>query len=746
MYIYVVISIFCIAILISMFIHSFQYKNRTREQWLYRQLLLAAVVFTVADVAYLLVFCYSSEISKYVILLVHGIKRTVFVLVSYGWYRYTEFILVGKYVKSKTSRILMIIMLVNIVVACIIGGVSKKAFNPDGNEQVISNYFSTITGMFALFMIVLGLLKTIWAWIKDRTDGDKNKYQRGVVFNSYPLLFALGQFLIDNLPLISMGITLASINSYTIKRLIENKRAIDVSSVERFHSLFISSCYVNIEDNTYVFIGDEQNNPILKVTPKYNDMLSLYATQAIHPEDREKFVEMCQIENVLNKLNDTDHFFFFDYRRKIKDEFKWHRLHVVIAATDENDLPTNILLSNMYIDDVKQMEFSYNQQLEMANKAKSDFLSNVSHELRTPMNAIMGMIKLLENDAEDPGKVKDDVRKLQASGRHLLSVINDVLDMNKIESGVFVINKAKFDLSVLLEDINTVMLQLTKERKQNFLMELKNVKNNALVGDKARLSQILINILTNSTKYTLESGDIRLIVTQLESKDCCRLQFKIIDNGIGMEPEFVSRIFEPFAREEQRIPEETSGTGLGMPIVKNIVDLLNGSIVVESTPGKGSVFIVEIDFEIAKEEYESTILGKETAIPKKTLSGLNLLIAEDNEVNGEIIMRLLELEEAVSTVCKNGKEAVEMYMAKPCGTFDAILMDIRMPVMNGYEAAKTIRASGKEDAMSIPILSLTANVFSEDVELAKEAGMNGHIPKPIDMQVLKATIEKVCIH
>lgn len=738
MYIYVVINVFCIVILISMFVHSFQFNNNSKEQWMYRRMLLVSALFVTADMQFFFVKFEVIHINEYLYLVSYGIKRCILAVVSFYWYKYTEVILMGKVKKLGRIRIVLYILIACVLILCTVGGITGFAFDKD-------KHFEALTGFFSLSMILVGLLKTIKACILDKSDEDKTKYQRAVIFNCYPLLFALGQFFIGGLPLICMGITLSSINSYTIKRLIENSKNIDISSVERFHSLFISSCYVNIEDNTYVFIGDEDNFKVSQ-SPKYNEMVVSYGEINVHPNDREKFVAMCALENILNRLTQKDSFFFFDYRRRMGTEYKWHRMHIVIAATDENDEPLNVLLSNMYIDDVKQTEYLYQEQLEMASKAKSDFLLNVSHELRTPMNAIMGLTKLLENDIDDLGKVRDDVRKLQASGRHLLSIINDVLDMNQIESGAFVINKARFDLSMLLEDVNTVMLQLTRERKQNFLMELENVKNNFLVGDKARLSQVLLNILTNSTKYTGESGEIRLNVTQLEAEDVCRLRFEISDNGIGMEAEFLERVFEPFAREEARIPFQTSGTGLGMPIVKNIVDLLNGSIRVESEPGVGSTFIVELEFDIALEDTDNVISSDSDNVQSsKILLGRNFLIAEDNEVNGEILTRLLEIEGATAMVCPDGKAVVEAFMENPRGTFDLILMDIRMPVMNGYEAAQAIRNSGMEDGKNIPIISLTANAFSEDVEMAKAAGMNGHVPKPIDMQVLKATVEKVCL-
>ena len=359
------------------------------------------------------------------------------------------------------------------------------------------------------------------------------------------------------------------------------------------------------------------------------------------------------------------------------------------------------------------------------------------------MNAIMGFITLIEKDADNPYKVREDVKKMKASGRHLLSIINDVLDMNKIESGVMAINSVEFELSTFLEDINTVTLQLTRDKTQNFLMELENVTINRIVGDKSRLNQVLINVLSNSIKYTGESGDIRLIVRQVGIDEKCHLQFEVVDNGIGMEQEFLTKIFDPFAREEERIPDDATGTGLGMAITKNLVDLMGGEIHIESEPGCGTRFILDMFFAVPKDSMNVIAdLDENFELEVKSLEGKNFLVAEDNEINGEIISRLLELEGATSTVCANGKLAVEAFLNNPEDTFDMILMDVRMPVLDGYGATRLIRDNGRADARKIPIISMTANAFSEDVELAKAAGMNAHVPKPIDFEVLKSTVKR----
>lgn len=510
-----------------------------------------------------------------------------------------------------------------------------------------------------------------------------------------------------------------------------------------FWRLFVCSCYANIPENSYILIGGEDGYEDHNFeSDKYDEMIEEYVETMVHPLDKELVKVRCSKEYLMGRLV-NEKFFFYDFRRLVDGVYRWHRMHVVVDSYDDNGDPQNVLLSNMYIDDVKQHECEYQEKLEEANRAKSDFLSNISHDLRTPMNAIMGFMTLIEKDADNPHQVREDVKKLKASGRHLLSIINDVLDMNKIESRIMQINSFEFELSSFLEDINTVMLQLTREKTQNFLMELENVVDNKIVGDKSRLNQVLINILSNSIKYTDESGDIRLTVRQIPCDGKCHLQFEIVDNGIGMEKDFLTKIFEPFAREEDRIPDDVAGTGLGMAITKNLVDLMGGKVYIESEPGVGTTFRLDMFFETPKIIQETALeLDENSVLEVKSLAGKNFLVAEDNAINGEIILRLLELEGATATICSNGKKAVETFLSSPEYTFDMILMDVRMPVLDGYGATRLIRDNGRNDAKKIPIISMTANAFSEDVELARAAGMNAHVPKPIDFEVLKSTIKK----
>lgn len=513
-----------------------------------------------------------------------------------------------------------------------------------------------------------------------------------------------------------------------------------------------------------------------------------------------------------------------------------------------------------------------------ANEAKSHFLSNMSHDIRTPMNAIVGLSVLLAKDAENPDKVREYTRKISSSSQHLLSLINDVLDMSKIESGKTSMNVAQFSLPELLEELNTIIMPQAKAKKQSFEIYVQGCIVEQLMGDKLRLNQILINLLSNAVKYTPDGGKIDFLVQGLpqNSSQYAQLRFVVKDNGIGMSEEFQKCVFDSFTREISSVTNSIQGTGLGMAITKNLVDLMGGIIMVESKLGEGSVFTVELSFAVpdvreddnlmirqkvtkvlvadddeegcldikemmrgtgievsyvtsgadaveetlkAKEKGEefsvilldwkmpglsaidtarqirekaktdipillltsydwgdiedearaggidafmskpffvstfwqtlTPLLSSETqgedtdnATDENVLDGLLFLVAEDIELNAEIMSEMLAIEGAKCEFAVNGKEAVEIFTKSEPGHYDMILMDVQMPVMNGYDATRQIRASDHPEAKTIPIVAMTANAFAEDVQNALDAGMNGHLSKPVDMDAVKIAVGK----
>ncbi len=527
----------------------------------------------------------------------------------------------------------------------------------------------------------------------------------------------------------------------------------------------------------------------------------------------------------------------------------------------------------------------HNQQLaealqaaQIASSSKTTFLSNMSHDIRTPMNAILGFTTLLAKDADNPGKVREYTKKITASGQHLLSLINDVLDVSKIESGKVVLTIGEFTLSNMVSSVDAIIRPMAREKGQEFEVLVSGVKQEHLIGDETRINQILINLLSNAVKYTQEGGNIwlRIIGLGQHSSQYERIRIEVEDNGYGMSQDYLAVIFDAFTRAENSTTNKVQGTGLGMAITKNIVELMGGTIQVSSQVDKGSLFIVELELRIPDgksdeqfwrenkirrilavddeedmgrniqmlmedagvqtelafcgedalcrirsvqemgEHYDVIILdwkmpdmdGIETArrirkiVPDSTLvlllsaldwgdieeeavragiqgfltkpffvsafkekifeintahdqeiqasenakehslKGVHFLVAEDNEINSEILEELLEVEGAVCHIAENGYLAVEAFKNAPPGTFDAVLMDVQMPVMNGYEATLAIRSLEREDAETIPIIAMTANAFAEDVRDAKDAGMNDHIAKPIDMDIVRKTLYK----
>ena len=382
---------------------------------------------------------------------------------------------------------------------------------------------------------------------------------------------------------------------------------------------------------------------------------------------------------------------------------------------------------------------------ENANHAKSDFLANMSHDIRTPMNAIMGMTTLIERDAQLPDKVREYTKKIQCSSRHLLGIINDVLDMSKIESGKTIINVGEFYLPELLEQMDAAFRPQTDAKKQKFEIKIQNLEHKWLLGDSMRLLQILNNLLSNAYKYTPAGGTICIEVQEMEqsSSSYAKVCFKVMDNGIGMSREFLAQIYDSFTREECSVTNTIQGTGLGMSIVKSLVDLMGGSIDVESMQGKGTCFELILDFRIPERSVEDCSKQEEKEeTDTSPLKGMHFLCAEDNELNAEILKELLHMEGADCVICPNGRAVVETFEQSAPGDYDMILMDVQMPVMNGYEAAKAIRRGNHPLALAIPIVAMTANAFSEDVQKSLSAGMNAHISKPMDMKKLSRVVQK----
>ena len=402
--------------------------------------------------------------------------------------------------------------------------------------------------------------------------------------------------------------------------------------------------------------------------------------------------------------------------------------------------------SNKKLKKAKNITTEALQTAENANKAKTDFLSNMSHDIRTPMNAIIGMTSLIRHDAGNKDKVIEYADKIDISSQHLLGIINDVLDMSKIEAGKTVFKYTDFSMPDLIEELNTIFQPQIAERNQTLMVIKENIRHEWVNGDQVHLMQIFSNLLSNAVKYTQEGGKIQFLVEECETKSSvyAKYRFLVSDNGMGMSADFKETIFDPFTRAEGSVTNKIQGTGLGMAITRNLVEAMGGTIDVESELGQGSCFEVLIDLRIAEDRsVSSTVQEEKNEQNDNIFQGMRFLCAEDNELNAEILTELLKIEGAECTICENGEEILKTFEKSAPGDYDMILMDVQMPVMNGYEATKAIRRSSHELAKKIPIIAMTANAFSEDIQHSLAAGMNAHVSKPVEMRVLEKTIRSI---
>ena len=386
------------------------------------------------------------------------------------------------------------------------------------------------------------------------------------------------------------------------------------------------------------------------------------------------------------------------------------------------------------------------QTAENANKAKTDFLSNMSHDIRTPMNAIIGITSLIRHDAGNKAKVIEYADKIDISSQLLLGIINDVLDMSKIEAGKTVFKYSDFSILDFVQELDTIFHSQIYEKKQTLTIIKESIRHEWVNGDRVHLMQIFSNLLSNAVKYTQEGGEIQFFVEECETKSSvyAKYRFLVSDNGMGMSAEFKDTIFDAFTRAESSLTNKIQGTGLGMAITKNLVEAMGGTIDVESELGQGSCFEVLIDLKIAEDRTVALAAQEETDEQDgNILQGMRFLCAEDNELNAEILTELLKIEGAKCTICENGEEILKAFEQSVPGDYDMILMDVQMPVMNGYEATKAIRRSSHELAKTIPIIAMTANAFSEDIQHSLAAGMNAHVSKPVEMKVLEKTIRSI---
>ena len=538
------------------------------------------------------------------------------------------------------------------------------------------------------------------------------------------------------------------------------------SALQAINGVYVSMFYVNLIQDSYyaVRLPDAGRKKPLPRTGRFSESLNRYILEQTDEADRERVGAMCARDWLLQEITQENEHMEAEFRLAgQEDGGSWYRLEIHLVAMEQSR-PKTIIIAIRNISSEKQKELEHREEekkakqaleeayaaANRANQAKSEFLSRMSHDIRTPMNAILGMAAVAEHNLDNRGKVKDCLLKIHTSGDHLLELINAVLDMSKIESGSVCLVENPFSLSGMMEEVAQIIQTDIGQKGQHLFVRLEGLAHDAVHGDMVRVKEILLNLLSNAVKYTPENGTIKV---SLEEKLSSRsgvgcFEFIVEDDGIGMTQAFQEKMFTPFERAEDERVSQTQGTGLGLPITLNLVQMMNGTIQVESHLNKGTRFVVTIYLKLVMDQDKTHSQDREPPVkaPRTFRPGTRILLAEDNELNREIVKELLSLCGLEITCAANGREAVELFEENPPGTFGLILMDIQMPVLDGYGATMAIRRMGADqrrpDGAGIPIIALTANAFADDAYKAKQAGMNEHVTKPLDLDRLLETMHR----
>lgn len=530
----------------------------------------------------------------------------------------------------------------------------------------------------------------------------------------------------------------------------EHEKSEYLHIIEGVGKVFNFSLYIDVEDCSYRVVS---TNPYVKDAVMDDNAckyLCNIAEATLKEPHKSEMLEWLQQDNILRLLSEQD-VVTKDFSSGADTEGKWYRGIFLVADRNEDGSIAHVVYGCQDITHIKYEELKYQQELEearhqaeMASKAKTRFLFNMSHDIRTPMNAILGFARLMENELDDKPHLKEHLSKVQSSGQYLLSLINNVLDMARIESGKAVIDEQIYQVD---DPVNSAipMFEEPAMKKNITLTASMDVQHPLVMADKMKLHQIVVNILSNAIKYTPEGGrvDVTFVEHPSEKEGMAKFVITCRDTGIGMTPEFAEHIFDMFSRERNTTTSGVHGTGLGMSIVKRLVDLLGGRIEIATAPGKGTTFTITMYHRIVNpEEMPMNVCEQANATDAVVLEGKRVLLVEDNELNAEIAQVVLETMDLEVDLAEDGVVCVKKLCEAEDNRYDVILMDIQMPNMNGYEATQRIRGLEDRRKANIPIIAMTANAFDEDKRMAFEAGMNGHLGKPIEPEkIMKALAE-----
>ena len=531
------------------------------------------------------------------------------------------------------------------------------------------------------------------------------------------------------------------------KNLEAQKELVHHSLIQALSSDYMVVCSFQLDSDTGEVLQvsedlDAALSDIFAGDIALDQTMNAYIDKRVDAEDQEMVRSLLTPENIRRELSSHNRFDRI-YRANVNDALQYRQLSVTgVRAGEENFIVVGLRNIDQQIREELEQKTLLEEALgyaNRANEAKSTFLSNMSHDIRTPMNAIVGFTELATRHIGDPERVEEYLSKIKTSGNHLLNLINDVLDMGRIEQGKLSLDEGPCDLNEVFAALEEILAPEVESKQLEFDVSTE-LTHSEVLCDKVKLNQILMNLLSNSVKFTPAGGKVELSLTELPANDIESGCYRVIvsDTGIGMAPEFLEQIYDPFERERTQTISGIQGSGLGMAIVKNLVNMMGGTIQVESEVGVGTTFTVIFTFKlVSARDAEAAERDERSALfQTERAQNYHILLVDDNMLNREIAVELLSDAGFAITTAIDGKDALEQVASSEPGTFDLVLMDIQMPIMNGYEAARAIRALPNKEVASVPILAVTADAFDEDRQRALEAGMNGHLPKPIEVDKL----------
>ena len=764
---YSVVAGLCLLLTFVLYIRMITSVERSEKRDIYVSIMTIGMFYLGLDTLWGIIFDKLLPIPLQIQEIIYVLYYAAAAIVSYRWFAYVEYMQESELYQNVKLRWLSKIPMYFVVIVSVLSLWTHSFFYIDEAGIYCRGPLYTLQLILTYGYIIFAAGKLLIRLLLTKEFEEQNTYLIMLSYFVFPVVFGVLQITNQNMPFLCMGIALATLQTYLFFVTFEKERELSSSKIHSLTRLFISSYFLDLHTGKREYLSTMEEvtqnyltGDFYKEAPlDYEDAIRVYAERYVHPDDRGNYCTMCDRAYMSKTLSQDNRFYSFNYRQIAGGIEKWLRMHAIVASYGPDGKVTHVVLAIMDVDREIQNDIQQKKAVEEAliaaenaNKAKSRFLSNMSHDIRTPMNAITGFANLAQTNIEDRNQVKDYLTKIQSASRHLLNLINDILDMSRIESGKVQIEEAEVSLNDLLEDVGNLVLPMAQEKRIAF--QIKNeIADSYVYCDKLRLNQVLINLLGNAVKFTPEEGCVSLHAYQemVAPSGYGVYIFKVKDNGIGIASEFIDSVFKAFEREKRIDNSSIQGTGLGLSIAKNIVEMMGGKITVESELGKGTEFTVKVVFSLCEADKappnaspkDKLHCEEKVSEQKELFKDKKILLVEDNNLNREIAKKLLLAQGFVIKEAQNGKEAVSIIENASIGEYAVVLMDIQMPVMDGCEATKAIRDLDNRFLANVPIVAMTANAYGEERRKAFACGMNGYVTKPIEIDVLFETLKQI---